>query len=69
MGLHQVCSHVVYIPLKYVTQHEKIRLAYVYKLHLLMLQYVSHLLVKILEIYKLHEIPYESCIAKWCKFD
>ena len=65
MGPHQVASLVVYIPLKYATQHEKTRLAYVYKLHLSMLQYISHLLIKILEIYKLHEIPYEIRIANY----
>ncbi len=32
-----------------------------------MLQYVSPLLFKILEIYKLYEIPYEQ-LHKWCKF-
>ena len=43
---------------------------YVHKIHLhiLILQYVSPLLFKILEIYKLHEIPYDK-LHKWCKCD
>ena len=36
------------------------------QIHLLMLQYVSPLLFMILEIYKLHEIPYEM-LDKWYK--
>ena len=47
----------------YVTWHE----AYVHNIHLLILQYVSPLLFKILEIYKLHQISYEH-LHKWCKF-
>ena len=37
------------------------------KIHLFILQYVSPLLFKILEICKLHEIPYEK-LHKWCNF-
>ena len=40
--------------------------AYVHKIHLFILQYVSPLLFKILEIYKLHEFPYEM-LHKWCE--
>ena len=47
----------------YVTRHEKTGLAYAQKIHLFMLRYVPPLLLKILEIYKLHKIPYEKlCI-------
>ena len=38
--------------------------AYVHKIHL---QYISPLLFKLLEICKLHEIPYEK-LHKWCNF-
>ena len=50
-----------------VTRHEKTGLPYVHKIHLFIFQYVSPLLFTILEIYKLHEIPYEK-LHKWCKF-
>ena len=33
---------------------------YLHKIHLFILQYVSPLLFKILELYKLHEISYEK---------
>ena len=39
--------------------------AYVHNKHLFTLQYASPLLFKILEIYKLNEIPYEK-LHKWC---
>ena len=41
--------------------------AYVRKIHLFILLYVSPLLFKVLEIFKLHEIPYEK-LHKWCNF-
>ena len=39
-----------------VTQHEKTRLMYPQYMYLL------YCMFRILEIYKLHKIPYESCI-------
>ena len=37
-------------------------LAYVHKIHLFILQYISSLLLKVIKICKLHEIAYEQCV-------